>query len=229
MSDDEYVQYLKANAANAAAGAAANPDAANQANSKPLNGDPDATFSGAAESKARRAAKHVADTEYYDLLGVASNATAGEIKKAYYLRARQFHPDRHPDDPDAHSKFQKIGQAYQVLSDEAVRAKYDASGTDGVEDAPKMDSSTLFAMIFGSERFVPLVGELKLATQMQDQIAKGDNGHEDPNDPYASKIEAFHQRKREIQVAKNLAQKLQPFVDNPIKEVSYTICPQLSG
>lgn len=48
---------------------------------------------------------------------------------------------------------------FQILSDEALRANYDASGKDSVESAPKVDPSTLFAMIFGSEKFVPLVGE----------------------------------------------------------------------
>lgn len=48
-----------------------------------------------------------------------------------------------------------------MLSDEALRANYDSSGKDSVEAAPKVDPSTLFAMIFGSEKFVPLVGTSK--------------------------------------------------------------------
>jgi hypothetical protein len=54
-----------------------------------------------------------------------------------------------------------------VLSDERLRANYDNGGKDGVAEAPKVDPSTLFAMIFGSEKFEPLVGELQLASQMQ--------------------------------------------------------------
>ena len=46
-----------------------------------------------------------------------------------------------------------------MLSDDAMRSNYDHGGRDGVEGAPKMDSSALFAMIFGSEKFEPLVGE----------------------------------------------------------------------
>lgn len=46
-----------------------------------------------------------------------------------------------------------------MLSDESLRANYDAHGKEGVEAAPKVDPATLFAMIFGSEKFVPLVGE----------------------------------------------------------------------
>jgi hypothetical protein len=70
-----------------------------------------------------------------------------------------------------------------------------------------MDSSTLFAMIFGSEKFVPLVGELKLATQMQADAT-------DNNGPFSQKIEEFRQRKREIQIALNIVKRVQPFLDN---------------
>lgn len=54
----------------------------------------------------------------------------------------------------------------QVLSDEALRANYDASGKDSVETAPKVDPSTLFAMIFGSEKFVPLVGTIVVSARL---------------------------------------------------------------
>jgi hypothetical protein len=158
-----------------------------------------------AETDKTRAVKKVADTEFYDILGVPADATPAEIKKAYYLKAKQSHPDRNADDPDAHSKFQKIGQAYQVLSDENLRANYDRGGKDGVEDAPKMDSSTLYAMIFGSEKFIPLIGELKVTSQMQSLM--------DPTSAASSKVELFRQKKREVTCAINLREKLQRFID----------------
>ena len=111
--------------------------------------------------------RKVTDDEFYRVLDVSTNATTAEIKKAYYIKAKQNHPDRHRDDPEAHQKFQKIGEAYQVLSDEQLRANYDNRGKDGIEGAPKMDSAAMFAMIFGSEKFEPIVGELQLAAEMQ--------------------------------------------------------------
>ncbi|EEH54511.1 uncharacterized protein MICPUCDRAFT_34846 [Micromonas pusilla CCMP1545] len=67
----------------------------------------------------------VSETEFYDVLEVAPTASASEIKRAYYVAARKWHPDKCQDDPSAHERFQKIGEAYQVLSDDATRKKYD--------------------------------------------------------------------------------------------------------
>ena len=106
----------------------------------------------------------VASTEYYDALEVTPAATAGEIKRAYYLLARKLHPDKNPDDPEAHQKFQRIGEAYQVLSDESLRKKYDERGKDGLKDHAFVDPSAFFAMLFGSDQMEGLVGRLQLAT-----------------------------------------------------------------
>jgi len=66
--------------------------------------------------------------DYYEVLGVAKNATAEEIKKAYRKKAIQYHPDRNPGDKEAEEKFKEAAEAYNVLSDADKRAKYDQFG-----------------------------------------------------------------------------------------------------
>ncbi len=71
--------------------------------------------------------------DYYEVLGVEKNASADEIKRAYRKKAMQFHPDRNPDDPSAEEKFKEAGEAYEVLSNEEKRARYDQYGFAGVD------------------------------------------------------------------------------------------------
>lgn len=67
--------------------------------------------------------------DYYQTLGLSKKASQDEIKKAYRKLARKFHPDVNPDDPQAEEKFKEINEAYQVLSDEDKRKKYDQFGS----------------------------------------------------------------------------------------------------
>ena len=123
----------------------------------------DAAASGDANGRAGDT-QSVKSTEFYDVLGLHPSCSESEIKRAYYLAARKAHPDKNPDDPEASQKFQRVGEAYQVLSDAALRAKYDSRGKEGLGEHAFVDASAFFAAIFGSDQMEGLVGRLQLAT-----------------------------------------------------------------
>ena len=66
--------------------------------------------------------------DYYKILGVDKTIPQKDVKKAYLKRAKQFHPDLHPDDPKAQAKFQALQEAYDVIGDPEKRQKYDQYG-----------------------------------------------------------------------------------------------------
>ncbi|MEA4916178.1 molecular chaperone DnaJ [Proteiniphilum sp.] len=76
-----------------------------------------------------------AKRDFYEILGVSKTATADEIKKAYRKKAIQYHPDKNPGDKEAEEKFKEAAEAYEVLSDEQKRARYDQFGHAGVGGA----------------------------------------------------------------------------------------------
>lgn len=73
--------------------------------------------------------------DYYEVLGIAKNATAEEIKKAYRQKAIKYHPDKNPGDQSSEDKFKEAAEAYEVLRDENKRARYDQFGHAGMSGA----------------------------------------------------------------------------------------------
>ena len=71
----------------------------------------------------------MASHDFYELLGVSTDASDSEIKKAYRKLAMKYHPDKNPDNEEAEKKFKEVSQAYAVLSDAEKRANYDRYGT----------------------------------------------------------------------------------------------------
>ena len=199
--------------------------------------------------------KAVKDREYYDLLKVSTNASAADLKKAYYREARICHPDKNPDDPDAARRFQALGHAYQTLSNEQSRAAYDKHGKPDAASNSTMemslsdiDPTIFFAVMFGSEAVRSYVGDLWIAEKADSLIkqqammefssqktdpdgnilplddANGDDAEMDKyfkNSAHRSALDVLKQKKREIQIALFLREKIEPYVSGSIDDSEF--------
>ncbi|XOV93149.1 MAG: molecular chaperone DnaJ [Bacteroidota bacterium] len=77
----------------------------------------------------------MAKRDYYDVLGVSKSSTKDEIKKAYRKMAIKYHPDKNPDNKEAEEQFKEAAEAYEVLSNDEKRQRYDRFGHQGMSGA----------------------------------------------------------------------------------------------
>nr|ODN95982.1 chaperone regulator [Cryptococcus depauperatus CBS 7855] len=129
--------------------------------------------------------KNPIDMAYYDVLGLDSQCTTEEVKKAYRRLAIKFHPDKNRDDPDAEEKFKQISIAYQVLSDPQLRHKYNEFGqkNGGGLSEPEggfHDPEEVFGQMFGGDRFEVLIGNISIGRDMKEAFQQ--QHEEDPAD-----------------------------------------------
>jgi len=94
-------------------------------------------------------ADSLASRDFYSILGVGKRADKNEIKKAYRKMAKEMHPDKNQDDPDANTKFQDLGAAYETLSDPEKRKIYDRGGEEALSREGGGGGGDPFSSFFG--------------------------------------------------------------------------------
>ncbi|KAG5180267.1 X-domain of DnaJ-containing-domain-containing protein [Tribonema minus] len=227
MDEAAYVEYRK----KGGAGELAADDAARALAA--ARGEPSDAAAAAAAPAAPAAA--VAETELYDALGVTPAATAEQVKMAYFVRTLRA-PSAAEEGGSggggggATADLQLLGEACQVLSDAELRKLYDARGRAGVADAPLMDGAAFHAMVFGNDKFEPLVGKLQATTQYATTKSDADPATattqyattKSDADPAAVRNAAqLAQWKREVQCALNLVVLLQPLTSGQLSEADF--------
>ena len=164
--------------------------------------------SGAKEAEGE---KVVVDRTLYTTLGVRTDASAAEIKKAYRKKALQNHPDKNPGDEGAKDRFSAIADAYQILSDDEKRKVYDEKGLDAAtSNMEPIDPNEFFTTIFGSDRFVDYVGHFRMATEMEETDAR---------------ILRRTQRLREVRCARSLITKLDVYATMAVQNLQFSDMP----
>ncbi len=135
-----------------------------------------------------------AKRDYYEVLGVSKTATADDIKAAYRKKAKECHPDLHPNDKTAEERFKELNEANEVLSDPDKRARYDQfgfndpmagagaggnpfGGAGGFDFGGGMGFDSIFAQIFGGGMGGAAGGELVEAHDLVHRDVVADAHH----------------------------------------------------
>lgn len=141
--------------------------------------------------------------DYYEILGVTKTAPADEIKKAYRKLALKFHPDRNPNDKEAENKFKEATEAYEVLSDEKKRQRYDQFGHSGMQGGSDYHQNPDMGDIF--ENFGDIFGSIFGQQQQQQKRAKKSGptpqkGHDLAHDVSITLKESYLGCKRDLNI-----------------------------
>jgi curved DNA-binding protein CbpA len=193
-----------------------------------LQTEMDEIAAGAGGNSNSKSNNSVREMGYYDLLQVPFDASAKEIKKAYYKQAKELHPDKNPGNDDAAEQFRHLHTVYRILSDDEKRATYDTWGEKSVDDSGgggksflhQFDPFTFFAVLFGSQLVETYIGELAIPSVVE-QLMKLDLADVSSGDFTSSLLfdnigSDYKRRKRQVDISVNLLERVKDFCDGTL-------------
>jgi hypothetical protein len=178
--------------------------------------DNEGSFATTAPSPRRRLRKRVKDQSFYHLLQVPVDASPSEIKKAYYRRAMEVHPDKNSES-EAALQFQTLSSVYKTLVSEETRELYDTHGVcfqDHIPDddnAARVDPYTFFGILFGSNEVQPYVGSLAIASIVDNTLSLTKNAAPQQLSLDDSNYISPQQIRRQVQIAMHLYDRVKDF------------------
>lgn len=173
----------------------------------------------------QRSNRKVKETHFYRMLKVPTDATSSEIKRAYYREAIKVHPDKNRGDTSAETKFQQLSAAYQVLSREETRETYDTFGKCYLQhheqDSPLLDAHVFFDVMFGSRLVEPYVGELQIASLVDDFLSLTDVESIKKQSTYEDN--GTRQKRRVLDIALHLRKSIAKVVEGTLSEEGFRL------
>ena len=177
----------------------------------------------------QRSKRKVQDMTFYNLLKVTTDASPSEIKRAYYREALQTHPDKSTNS-ESSERFQELSSAYQILTNEETRDAYDKQGMCFVKNKdnplPKVDAYTFFAVMFGSYLVEPYVGELRIASMVDNFLKLTEV---DTKRLSEQTEDSLKQQRRVLDIALHLRDRIGDFVHGEQSEAVFRASIQLEA
>jgi hypothetical protein len=172
--------------------------------------------------------KDVSNTLFYDLLDVKPGATSKEIKRGYYSKAKDLHPDKNPNNEEAAELFIKVHEAYETLIDPDARKEYDTIGKSSSSSASGMtfNVGVFFEILFASQPVEPYVGQLSVSSFFGQivKLVQANSGPEPLSLETISSVLLSSQTQklqRPVQVALHLREFIQPLVSQEMNEKEF--------
>jgi hypothetical protein len=179
--------------------------------------DNEGSIATTASSPRRRLRKRVKDQSFYHLLQVPVDASPSEIKKAYYRRAMEVHPDKNSES-EAALKFQTLTNVYKTLVSEETRELYDTHGVcfqdhipDDDDNEARVDPYKFFGILFGSTAVEPYVRDLAIASIVDNTLSLTENAAPQQLSLDDSNYLSPQQIQRQVQIAMHLYDRVEDF------------------